>query len=325
MKKILRFAVITLLCLVLMLSFCSCSLLNAFVSGEGAEVTFVIGDKEKKVSVPFGAVVSPPKTPTADGRIFAGWYTDSDYAEEYDFSSPVYADFSLYARFVLDGAALTNQITLQVMPALVTVENVYRISLGKELVAQGSGFLYKIENGRAFVLTNCHVAYSPTATQAITVEDFRGEKHEATIYQKFPSASPAISAKYDLAILTFPYEGSDLATIPFASQSVKNGDGVISLGSPENQSHAITFGEMLGLRKANLEDSSKEETNVTFDIIYHSAAINSGSSGGPLLNGDLELVGVNYAGIPSEEGSDGFGHGCAVPLEKIREFLSVYE
>lgn len=315
--------------IVLMLSACllflsSCSLLDSVMSGESVTVTFVTGSEGNEVNVPYGEVVSPPKMPTQKDRIFSGWYTDPQFENEYDFSSPVRRDLTLYAKFVLDGAAITNEITLSVMPALVTVENVYPTSVGKEAVAQGSGFIYKIEGGRAFVLTNCHVTYAKGGFQTITVKDFQGEQYKASLYRKNFFSDPAISAEYDLAVLTFPYSGEMLKTIPFSSEDAVAGQEVISLGSPQNQSHAITFGELLGLRIANLSDSAPEESNVTFEVLYHSAAITNGSSGGPLLNGDLQLIGVNYAGTKPAEGEN-FGHGCAVPLSKVLEFLSLYE
>ena len=323
MKHIFRSFVALALCLSLLLSLCGCSLIGPVVSGETVEVTFVVGNKAETVSVPYGEAVAPPLTPKMENRIFSGWYTDASLQTEYDFSTPVRRALSLYAGFVLDGAKITNEITLSVMSSLVTVENVYPSGIGREVVAQGSGFIYKIENGRAYVLTNCHVAYAPSGRQTLTVKDFQGESHIATVYRNSDHRS-AISADYDLAILTFPYNGNSLTTIPFASQDSAEGDEVISLGSPENQSHAITFGASLGYRKANVSDSSPEESNVVFDIIYHTAAITNGSSGGPLLNGDLELIGVNYAGLPPAEGEN-FGRGCAVPLSKVQAFLSLYE
>ncbi len=327
MKRILRSVLSVLLFACIAFSLCGCSLLSALTGGDSGitvSVTFVTDAKEETVSVPFGEVVSPPKTPKAEDRIFSGWYTDEALKNEYDFSTPVLTNLTLYAGFVLDGAAITNEITLSVMPALVTVENVHPTAPGREAVAQGSGFLYKIENGRAFVLTNCHVVYAAGGTQTITVKDFQGEEYTATLYRKNLFSAPAISADYDLAVITFPYSGDTLKTIPFATADAVEGDEVISLGSPANQSHAITFGEMLDLLRVDLSDSSPEESNVNFDVIYHTAAITNGSSGGPLLNGDLRLVGVNYAGTAPEEG-ESFGKGCAVPLSKVLEFLSLYE
>ncbi len=322
MKRIFRSLIALSLSLCLLICLCGCSLWGA-VTGEEMQVSFITDSQEIRVSVPFGDTVSPPLNPKMENRIFSGWYTDASLSEEYDFSTPVIRDLRLYASFVLDGAALTNEITIDVMPALVTVENEYTAS-GRNMIAQGSGFIYKIENGRAYVLTNCHVAYAAGGAQKLSIEDFQGEKHIATLYQKSPLSAPAIAAEYDLAILTFPYRGDSLKTIPFAEKAAIGGDEVISLGSPGNQSHAITFGEMVGLRSVNLSESAPEESNVTFEIIYHTAAITNGSSGGPLLNGDLALIGVNFAGTEPAEG-ESFGKGCAVPLEKVQEFLSLYE
>ena len=85
------------------------------------------------------------------------------------------------------------------------------------------------------------MAYTPNGRQTLTVKDFRGETYAATVLRN-ANAEFAISADYDLAVLTFTYKGNDLSAIPFAAQDAVKGEEVISLGSPENQSHAITFG-----------------------------------------------------------------------------------
>ena len=58
-------------------------------------------------------------------------------------------------------------------------------------------------------------------------------------------------------------------------------------------------------------------SNVTFEVVYHNAFINNGSSGGPLLDANLRVVGVNYAGNSS-------GIGYAIPAVKVNEFLRNY-
>ncbi len=325
MKRIFKPLFALMLSVLLIFPLSSCSLWNAlFAFDKEHEVTFVCGEKENAVTVREGEVVSPPKTPKAENKIFVGWYTDAECTKEYDFSSPVTADMRLYADFVLDGAAVTNAITLEVMPALVTVENTYRSSPSSEVMAQGSGFIYKIEGGRAFVMTNCHVAYAPVAYQSITVKDFQGEVYNAQIYRKTLISSPAISAEHDLAILVFPYNGDALRSLSLAESDVRLGDEVISLGSPQNQSHAITYGEVLDFCTVDLQNGTPEESNVTFAVIHHSAVITGGSSGGPLLGEDLTVVGVNYAGTKPAEG-ESFAKGCAVPLSKLLEFLLLYE
>ena len=47
-----------------------------------------------------GSTVAKPADPTRDGYTFAGWYTDKAYTKAYDFSSPVTADMTLYAKWV---------------------------------------------------------------------------------------------------------------------------------------------------------------------------------------------------------------------------------
>lgn len=324
MNRILRPLLLFLLLFGACLSLCACGFMKGLFSYDKEHtVTFKVGNETQSVSVAAGETVSPPKNPKMENRIFSGWYIDEKCTKEYDFSSSVDSDKTLYAGFVLDGAAITNSITLRVMPALVTVKNTYRTSLGEEITSQGSGFIYKMENGRAYAITNCHVAYSPSPLQAITVKDFQGETHEARLFRKTPVSKAAISAEYDLAILSFPYVGNALKVLPLASQEAGVGDEVISLGSPQNQSHAITYGRVLDVCTVNLQNGTLEESNVTFEVLYHSAAITNGSSGGPLLGADLTVVGVNYAGTKPEQG-EGFGKGCAVPLSKLLEFLILY-
>jgi len=317
MRKITRAFLCAILSLCLLLSIFGCSF-SGSIPGVEVQVTFIIDLTETSVSVPYGEVVSPLLNPKKENYIFSGWYTDEARKNEYDFSKPVTRDIELYAGFVLDGAALTNEITIDVMPALLTVENEYISASGNPTVAQGSGFIYKIENGRAYVLTNCHVAYADSGMQSFTVKDFQGREYTAAIYRKSLLSAPAISADYDLAVLTFLCGETDLKAIPFAKAEAESGDGVISLGSPGNQSHAITFGEMIGLRSVNLPESNPNESNVTFDIIYHSAAITNGSSGGPLLDGDLELK------VLDETANEGSDYGLAIFDSANQEFLDMF-
>lgn len=68
--------------------------------------------------------------------------------------------------------------------------------------------------------------------------------------------------------------------------------------------------------KANVNMS-----NVTFDVIRHSAPLNQGSSGGVLLDKDYKICGINYAAAVVEDSTE-FVSGYAVPVLKVKEFLT---
>jgi S1-C subfamily serine protease len=64
-------------------------------------------------------------------------------------------------------------------------------------------------------------------------------------------------------------------------------------------------------------------SNITFPVIYHDSPIDHGSSGGMLLNSDLELCGVIFA-VAYEKESGDFVSGLSIPIEKVKEFLVTY-
>ncbi len=122
-------------------------------------------------------------------------------------------------------------------------------------------------------------------------------------------------------MLYFDIGDSDLfEPIPLADTDPKRNEDVISLGSPKGQSNAMTFGYVSEYRQITLTDTPERESCVTFPVISHEAKTNSGSSGGPLLNTEPELVGVNYAGTVSDDYE--FHHAYAIPIEKVKEFLA---
>ena len=226
----------------------------------------------------------------------------------------------------IDAAALTNQISTDTIRGVVTIYNKsYNSFLGLETAystKQGSGFCFHIEDGYYFILTNCHVAEKDPSydKQKFTIEDYQGNTYEGSLFQ-FKNANEivsAISPSYDLACLYFKASSTNVKQLDIVTQNPNINSDVISLGAPEGQANAITFGKITGYGKVTLPESSPTSTNVTFDVIGHNAYINNGSSGGPLLNADLNVVGVNYAG----SSTDNFG--AAIPAEKIIEFLEQY-
>lgn len=291
-------------------------------------VNFYVGDElYASKSVSFGSTVSMPTSPEKGNRIFVGWYTGGVFSSEFDFSTPIYTDLNLYAYFTLDAAKITNMITNEVMKSVVTIKNKsYNTTMGGWVetdfyTSQGSGVVIDISGGWCYVLTNCHVVTKENGfeKQTITVEDAWGETYEAQIYKNANKTELAMSEEYDLALVCFKYAPASanvLAEISIA-EDVKIGEDVISLGTPEGQKNAITCGNAISYQKINTEDGD-EISKITFDVLIHNATIKHGSSGGPLLNSEGKLVGLNFAGF-----NDGT-YGCAIPMSKINEFLDEF-
>ena len=290
------------------------------------QVSFVYnnGTNSSKVLVEEGKTVSTPNDPQKTNYLFRGWYTESSLINRYDFSKPVTKNLTLYAKYEIDAVSLTNKISTDTIKGVVKIYNKnYKTFLGIEtssVTYQGSGFCFHIQNGYYYVLTNCHVAEKDSSydKQKYTIEDYQGNTYEGYLYVHPNNSVSAIAASYDLACLYFKPTSTNVKSLPLASINPASNEDVISVGAPKGQSNFITFGNIINYQKITLSDTSSSSSNVTFDVIYHNAYVDHGSSGGPVFNANLNVVGVNYAGSASSK------RGCAIPLQKINEFLRKY-
>lgn len=274
-----------------------------------------------------GSTFATPIDPQKNNYLFCGWYTDNSFNYKYDFSRPIDSNLTLYAKYEIDARTLTNRISQDTIKGVVKIYNKsYNTFLGFEtdkFYSQGSGFCFYISNnGYYYCLTNCHVAIKESGydNQEFTVEDYQGNTYEAYLHRK--NGRQAISASYDLACIYFKSKSTNVRKLSILYKNTAIGDDVIALGAPKNQQNTITFGKTLYYSTATLTDATARESNVKFNVAYHSAYINNGSSGGPILNSDLNVVGVNYASGTNNRGNSSVS--IAIPAEKVREFLNEY-
>ena len=284
------------------------------------------GQLENSFSVEYGKTFSTPQSPYKKNFVFSGWY--DEHGKEYDFSKPVTDDITLSAKYSIDAVSITNEITTDKIKSVVKIYNkCYNknfLGAEKDVVSgMGSGFCFKIQNGNYYVLTNCHVAYkeSDREYQDLIIEDYLGNTYEGYLYSNSDKKGDAIAASYDLACIYFKSTTTNVVELPFASANPEQEDDVIALGAPKGQKNAITFGKVEKYKVVTLSETPTYESNVKFEVVCSTAICNNGSSGGPMLNAELQVVGVVYAG---QKVGDVPKISYAIPLLKVKEFLNAY-
>lgn len=168
--------------------------------------------------------------------------------------------------------------------------------------AQGSGFVYDTSG---HVITNDHVV---AGASSISVKFSGGATYKATVVGTDPST--------DLAVLKIDAPSSLLHPLTLGdSAALQVGDGVVAIGSPFGLQETVTSGIVSALHR---EITSPNRFAIE-DAIQTDAAINHGNSGGPLLNLQGQVIGVN-AQIQSEGGGND-GVGFAVPSATVRTIV----
>jgi serine protease Do len=171
----------------------------------------------------------------------------------------------------------------------------------QHVVGLGSGIVIRPDG---MILTNSHVV-----DHAERIEVTLSSNDEKN---KFAAHLVGIDPKTDLAVIQMNKGPKNLPTLNFAdSDNLKVGDWAIAVGNPYGLKHSVTFGIISATGRAQMGILDTE------DFIQTDAAINPGSSGGPLLDTSGQIVGVNTA-IFSQGG--GFsGIGFAVPSKIAKE------
>ncbi len=183
--------------------------------------------------------------------------------------------------------------------------------IAREVQSMGSGFIIS-EDG--LIVTNEHVAGNRAKTIMVTLTN--GESYEAELLGADEFA--------DLALLKIKEENVRFPYIQFAdSDKVMVGEWAIAMGNPfglfADGQPTVTVGVVSGTNRDFRPDP--QEPRVYMDMIQTDAAINRGNSGGPLLNSEGEVIGVNTFIFTGGTSSGFVGLGFAIPSDRVQKII----
>lgn len=246
----------------------------------------------------------------------AGWLSSTSFREAFaDVGRPRGASPveqvrpSLVRTFDLDGLTPEEAINVAVYEAVnrsvvnITSKAVQR-GLILELQAEGAGSGAVIDT-QGHIVTNYHVVQD---AKQIQVALHNGETYEATLVGADPLN--------DLAVIKIDAPTEELYPVTLGdSRELKVGMRVFALGNPFGLERTLTTGIISSLNR-----SLQIRGNWTIrSIIQIDAAINPGSSGGPLLDAHGRLIGINTA-IATTSGQSA-GVGFAIPVSLVRRVV----
>ncbi|XP_068161293.1 serine protease HTRA1B-like [Antennarius striatus] len=188
----------------------------------------------------------------------------------------------------------------KIAPAVVHI-NLYRklkFSKREVVAASGSGFVVS-EDG--LIVTNAHVVAN---RHRVTVRLKNGATFDAKIKD--------VDEKADIALIKIDTPMKLPALLLGRSADLRSGEFVVAIGSPFSLQHTVTTGIVSTTQRGGRELGFRDPD---MDYIQTDAIIDFGNSGGPLVNLDGEVIGINTLKVTA-------GISFAIPSDKIRQFLA---
>lgn len=206
--------------------------------------------------------------------------------------------------FATDNTALSAaDIYKKVAPAVVMVSTKSVQSVNgwfqQETEGMGSGFII---NNDGYILTNYHVI---DGAKEVTVTLSDGQEVTASVVN--------YDSDQDVAMIKINQDIEVPGVVELGdSDALQPGEEVLAIGNPLSKelSSTLTKGIVSALNR-----SIETETGVSTNLIQTDTAINSGNSGGPLINTKGEVIGINT--LKASDGAEGIGF--AIPINDVKE------
>jgi len=175
---------------------------------------------------------------------------------------------------------------------------------GSKLAGSGTGFVYKKENDKGYIITNYHVI---SGASAVKVVNANNESVDATILGGDEYEDIAVLSIDSDAVLGVAEIGS--------SEEASIGDTLFTVGTPVGSEYmgTVTKGILSGKDRTVTVELDNNGSYI-MQVLQTDAAINPGNSGGPLCNINGEVIGVNSLKLVQDTIE---GMGFAIPIELV--------
>ena len=207
----------------------------------------------------------------------------------------------------------TNSIAESVSKVYDSVVVVEGFSKG-QMISTGTGFIYKQDQTKSYIMTNHHVVSDCDEVKIILSDS---TEIDATV-----KGSEAYS---DIAVLEVESDKVlQVATIG-KSDNLKVGDTLFAVGSPEGADYAgtVTKGILSGKdRLVAVALTNSTTSDYYMKVLQTDAAINPGNSGGPICNINGEVIGITNMKLVDATVE---GMGFAIPIEDALYYAAILE
>jgi serine protease Do len=188
----------------------------------------------------------------------------------------------------------------------------FDVPIQREVQSVGSGFIIS-EDG--LVVTNEHVASKNSKTIMVALSD--GNTYDAELLGSDELA--------DLSLLKVKDQSRSYPHIEFAnSDDIMVGEWSIAMGNPfglfADGQPSVTVGVVSAKERDFRPDP--QDPRVYIEMIQTDAAINRGNSGGPLINSNGEVMGINTFIFTGGTGSGFVGLGFAIPSNRVQKIIN---
>ena len=245
-----------------------------------------------------------------NGEVLTGSSSNNSYTSSIANTTPGELNTNLIS---LTGYSETGTAVAQkILPSIVGITVEYSVSSifmssSTTVEAEGSGIIIS-EDG--YILTNNHVINSSSTSSYYKI----GEANKVEVYlynDETPYEAKVVGTdeQTDLAVIKIDKKGLIAAELG-NSDNVQVGEFAMAVGNPLGMQSSVTSGMISAINREVTDSDGK-----TYKLIQTDAAINSGNSGGALVDSNGKVIGVNTLKV-SATGVEGMGF--AIPINSAK-------